>query len=292
MPVKLRETRTARRAKSLLRRSLQTLQAAWRRRRLDFSDLPIVFGNAMPKAGSHLLLQILEGLREAGQFASVEPEPIRTISQAERRWRSQDEILADLRRLRPGRIGWGYINATPENLAVLAESKRVNYFIYRDPRDLLVSAVYYARDKHTGHALHEYFNRLGDFDACLKVEIAGIDDDGLHLPPVLTRYERYLGFFDTSAIMPVRFEDLVTRRGETLRAMLDYYQQHGFRLPVALDQAVAIISRAIQPGRSSTFRRGQPGSWREHFSEENKSLFKDVSGDLLLRLGYEGSNDW
>jgi hypothetical protein len=30
----------------------------------------------------------------------------------------------------------------------------------------------------------------------------------------------------------------------------------------------------------------------EFFSEEHKQLFKDVAGDLLVRLGYEKDNDW
>ena len=275
-----------------LRRSGQTLRAAWRWHKVDFSDLPIVFGNAIPKAGSHLLLQVLQGLRAAGHFAGVEPEPVRTITQSERRKRSAAEILGDLQRLKRGRIGWGYIHSTPENLAVLAEPGRVNYFIYRDPRDVVVSSVFYARDKHTGHVLHEYFNQLGDFDRCLRVEIAGIDENHLHLSPVRARYERFFGFFGTTVIMPVRFEDLVLRRQETIQAMLEYYEKHGARLPVRHEEAIEIISGAIQPARSGTFRKGKPGGWREHFSEENKRLFKEVSGDLLMRLGYERNSDW
>lgn len=292
MPLKHAGTGIILQARIILRRSAETIQAAWLWRKLDFSDLPIVFGNAMPKAGSHLLFQILQGLRNAGHFASVEPEPIRTITQFERRWRSQDEILADLRRLKPGRIGWGYLNATPENLALLSEAGRVNYFIHRDPRDAVVSSVYYARDKYPGHTFHEYYSRLGDFEACLRVEIAGINERGLHLPPLRERYERNLGFFDTPAIMPIRFEDLITRRRETILSMVDYYEEKGFRLPMTRDEARVTILRAIQPGRSGTFRKGEVGNWREHFSDETKKLFKEVNGDLLIRLGYENDNDW
>jgi hypothetical protein len=34
------------------------------------------------------------------------------------------------------------------------------------------------------------------------------------------------------------------------------------------------------------------GGWREFFTEEHKQLFKDVAGDLLVRLGYEKDNNW
>jgi hypothetical protein len=37
---------------------------------------------------------------------------------------------------------------------------------------------------------------------------------------------------------------------------------------------------------------GKTSGWREHFTEEHKNLFKDIAGDLLVKLGYEKSNDW
>jgi hypothetical protein len=49
---------------------------------------------------------------------------------------------------------------------------------------------------------------------------------------------------------------------------------------------------AIQPRKSHTFRSGKTGGWKQHFTDEHKSLFKDVAGDLLVKLGYEENNDW
>jgi hypothetical protein len=36
----------------------------------------------------------------------------------------------------------------------------------------------------------------------------------------------------------------------------------------------------------------ETGGWRDFFTEEHKPLFKEVAGDLMVRLGYERSNDW
>jgi hypothetical protein len=49
---------------------------------------------------------------------------------------------------------------------------------------------------------------------------------------------------------------------------------------------------AIQPKKSHTFRSGKTGGWREHFTDEHKKLFKDMTGDLLLKLDYEKDDDW
>ena len=40
-------------------------------------------------------------------------------------------------------------------------------------------------------------------------------------------------------------------------------------------------------GSTSIFRIGIIGKWYDHFSDEHKQAFKDVTGDLLTELGYE-----
>ena len=58
------------------------------------------------------------------------------------------------------------------------------------------------------------------------------------------------------------------------------------------EQALGILVEAIQPGKSHTFRSGRTDGWRQYFTDAHKKLFKDVAGDLLVRLGYEKDNDW
>jgi hypothetical protein len=53
-----------------------------------------------------------------------------------------------------------------------------------------------------------------------------------------------------------------------------------------------VLVQAIQPKKSHTFRTGKTGGWREFFTAEHKKLFKDVAGDLVVRLGYEKTSDW
>jgi len=143
--------------KQQLRRTFRSpgkyAQSAWRWRRLTFTEAPPIFGNSKPKSGSHLLLQILNGFTQIMPYAYVAAKPIRTLEKDGRR-RAADRIAADLRRAPRGVIGWGYVEATTENVAFLCQPGRVNYFIYRDPRDMLVSQVFFATDMHEGHGMH------------------------------------------------------------------------------------------------------------------------------------------
>jgi hypothetical protein len=93
-------------------------------------------------------------------------------------------------------------------------------------------------------------------------------------------------------VLCLRFEDFIQRREATLGSMLDQVEKTGYKMPTARDRAIAILTDAIQPKQSRTFRSGKAGGWREHFTDEHKRLFKDVAGDLLVRLGYEKNNDW
>jgi hypothetical protein len=266
-------------------------QAVWRWKRFTFTDAPPVFGNSKPKSGSHLLLQVLNGFTQIMPYAYVAAEPIRTINKDGGR-RTVDEIAADLGRVPRGVIGWGYVEASPENTAVLCQPGRVNYFIYRDPRDMLVSQVFFATDMHEEHGMHAFYKSLPDFGERLKVAITGIDRDGLKMVSVKQRYEGVFEWLEQPHVMCIRFEDLINKRDATLNAMLDEVEKTGYKIPAPREKALEILVEAIQPKKSHTFRSGKTGGWREHFAEEHKKLFKEVAGSLLVDLGYEKDNNW
>ena len=275
----------------ILRPYGKTAQAILRWKRFSFGDAPTMFGNSKPKSGSHLLLQILNGFTRIMPYRYVEAEPIRTIRKDGGR-RTADEILGELKNSPRGVIGWGYVDATPENVAFLCQPNRVNYFIYRDPRDMLVSQVFFATDMHEEHGMHDYYNSLPDFGERLKVAITGIDRDGLKMVSVKQRYEGVFQWLEQKNVMCIRFEDLVNNRTVALEAMLKEVEKTGYKIPTPREKALSVLVEAIQPRKSHTFRSGKTGGWREFFTEEHKKLFKEVAGDLVVRLGYEKNNDW
>jgi len=269
----------------------KTLQAMTRWKRLSFDDAPPVFGNAKPKSGSHLLLQILNGFTQIMPYKYVEADPVRTIEKKGRR-KSEEEILNELKRIPRGVIGWGYVETSPENISFLCTHDRLNYFIYRDPRDMLVSQVFFATDMNEEHGMHEYYKSLPDFGERLKVAITGIDQDGLYMVSIKQRYASVFEWLEQKNVMCIRFEDLANNRDATLNTMLDEVESTGYKIPTRREQALSTLVEAIQPKKSHTFRSGKTGGWRELFTGEHKKLFKDVAGDLLVRLGYEKNNDW
>jgi sulfotransferase 6B1 len=224
-------------------------------------------------------------------YRYVDEEPVRTIKKNGGR-RAGEDILSDLKSVPAGVIGWGYVDATKENASFLTSAGRVNYFMYRDPRDMLISQVFFATDMQEEHGMHQYYNSLPDFGARLKVAITGIDQDDLKMVSVKQRYEGVFGWLEQQNVMCIRFEDLIDNRNITLNAMLDEVEKTGYKIPTPRKKSLSVLVEAIQPRKSHTFRSGKTGGWREHFTEEHKELFKGLAGDLLIRLGYEKNHDW
>ncbi|MEN8172260.1 MAG: sulfotransferase domain-containing protein [Chloroflexota bacterium] len=259
----------------------------WGPKRLTSS--PIIFGNAMPKSGSHLLTQILEGLTQFGPFVDPGFPPVNR-SEANHPL-SNEAVLANIQAMRPGDIRYGYLHAHEPYLSLLTSAKMATIFIYRDPRDMLVSHVFYATDLYAGHGMHRYYTEtLTSMEQRLNAAIAGVVEPALS--SVRQRYDAYLGWLDCPEILSLRFEDLILDRDAALGRLLDYLAARGFEPDLTRRQAVEALKARIAPQKSGTFRKGKPGNWREHFTDDNKSRFKEISGDLLIRLGYEKTNDW
>jgi hypothetical protein len=221
----------------------------------------------------------------------VDADPIRTITKNGRR-RTADEVLTDLKHVPDGVVSWGYLEATKENVSFLTAAGRVNYFIYRDPRDLLVSQVFFATDMHEEHGMHDYYKSLPDISARLKVAITGIEQEGLRMVSVKQRYEGVFQWLEQKNVMCMRFEDLINDRNVTLNTMLNEVEKTGYKIPIPREKAIEILVEAIQPKKSHTFRTGKTGGWKTYFTDEHKKLFKDIAGDLVVKLGYEENNDW
>jgi hypothetical protein len=269
-----------RRAMTVRRYSLDVLQRS-----------PKVFGNAMPKSGSHLLTQILGGLTTIGPFVDPGYPPVNRSE--DNHSLNPDAVIKNIREMRSGDIRYGYIHALPPYLSELTALDRATIFLYRDPRDMLVSHIFYAKDMYEGHGMHRYYTQnLTTMEDRLNAAIQGVSEPGFELASVKQRYDSYQGWLEQPDILSLKFEDLILNRETAINHLLDYLETRGAELSCSRSIAIEQLKKSILPGKSGTFRKGQPGNWREHFTEANKAAFNQVAGDLLVHLGYEQGPDW
>jgi hypothetical protein len=141
------------------------------------------------------------------------------------------------------------------------------------------------------HVHHEYYQSLSDFNARLKVSILGRPDANIEFSNITERFEPYLGWLDQPEVLKIHFEDLIHDRPAALTRIMDHLLAR-FPLPATRQLILDSLETSINPKKSPTFRSGKTGEWKKHFTEEHKKIFKDVAGDLLVKLGYEKDNGW
>jgi len=261
--------------------SLPTPQDGW----------PALLGISFPKSGTHLLDQILLGFNRVAPFSRRLHSFYAEYEGESGRKRSPDQALRWLDSLQAGDIASAHLFARPEAVTRVTTPAFVPYFIFRDPRDVVVSHVFYVTGIEPDHVHHDYYQSLPDFDARLKVSILGRADVDIEFPDIAGRFAPYLDWLDRPSVMKIHFEDLIHARTETLNHIIDHFLA---RVPLQATRELLLesLEASINPSKSPTFRSGKTGEWEKHFTQEHKKIFKDVAGDLLIRLGYEKDNNW
>ena len=252
---------------------------------------PILLGISFPKSGTHLLDQILLGFNRVAPFSRRLHSFYAEYEGESGRKRAPQQALAWLDSLRPGDVASTHLFARQEVMKQVCPPSFIPYFIFRDPRDVVVSHVFYVTDMEARHVHHDYYQSLPDFHARLQVSILGRPEAGVEFPNISDRFAPYLGWLDQPSVMKIHFEDLINDRTVTLNHILDHFLS---RAPLQAPRTLILesLESSINPSRSPTFRSGKTGEWAKYFAEEDKEIFKEVAGDLLVKLGYEKDNDW
>ena len=256
----------------------------------DFARHPPVIANSFPKSGTNLLLQIVEVLPNIYSYGSViASTPTLTYKE-----KSQKTHLNSIQRIVPGELVFAHLFYDPSYQEVLHRRCSIQFFIYRDLRDVAVSEAYYLTHMNPWHRLHKYFAKsLSTMEERISTTILGISDADFpcHYPDIAQRFKRYQGWLKQPDVFTLRFEDVVSGHQEMFRKIVDFYcKNSGLQLDV--DEVVQRIVKNIDPSKSPTFREGQAGSWREHLTPKHQADMKAVAGPLLVELGYESDLNW
>ena len=255
------------------------------------AELPILLGISFPKSGTHLLDQILLGFSNVAPYSKRLHSFYAEYEGESGRRRAPREAITWLDSLRTGDVASAHLFAQSEAITRVCSVNFIPYFIFRDPRDVVVSHVFYVTDMEARHVHHEYYQSLPDFNARLNVSILGRPDLDVEFPDIAARFAPYLGWLDHNEVLSIHFEDLINDRAAALTRIMDHFLD---RVPLQTPRQLILesLESSINPSRSPTFRSGKTGEWKKHFTGEHKRIFKDVAGDLLIRSGYEKDRDW
>jgi sulfotransferase 6B1 len=227
---------------------------------------------SIPKCGTHLMGKLL-GILTNQQHRTPGIKVVNGFEQV---------VEETLRLHKQGKFPHIHYNFSKKGLRLCKDYNIRLFFIYRDPRDQIIAWVM----SENTNDLRSINERIADVMDSTKEYFwgyYGINDVYTNITPWAT----------SPGVCAVKFEDLVGPAGggsiEKQYAAIDRVAQH---LAMPLSNTVITLIANELFGKSTTFREGKIGAWKEYFTPEHKDLFKKHAGQILIDLGYEKDFNW
>lgn len=224
---------------------------------------------SVPKCGTHLLVECLKGISEKTPYGipslsfSKDPNIIDSI-------KSEGKFI----------YAHGYSKEQRDQLNLIGYKV---LFIYRDPRDQLISLMYWLK------YLPEYPpSKIQDTNNIIHELITG---NLYGMPAYETYYNKtfvQLKDFPLEKMLMIKFEDLVGSKGGG-----DDDIQHATILEIANFLEIELSLEKAKEigislwGSSMTFRKGKIGQWKDYFTPQHIELYKERYQSVLIELKYD-----
>ncbi len=247
--------------------------AAYRRR-------PPIIVNSIPKSGTHLLLQIARSIPHTVYLGGF----IAHAWSITLRERSVWELLLRIKGMIPGEVVGAHIkyDARIENL--LKEMNCIHLFIYRDPRDIILSEAVYLTEMNRWHRLHRFMCKLNSYEERIKSLIEGIP--GIY-GNIGERLRAFIPWIHSKDCICIRYEDLQSeQRDKVLYDIANRIINKTYAYGTVKDM-VERMKAGINPSKSHTFREGGVQKWKSRLSMNNLLLIEEIAGPEIEALGYE-----
>jgi hypothetical protein len=200
-----------------------------------------------------------------------------------------------------------HANANIEHLTDMLGELR-GFHVIRDPRDIAVSAYFSHLHSHTTND----FPRLIEHREKLR---KATKREGLLLEFDFRReeYQAMAGWnYSLPNVLELKMEEAAREPHQTFGRIFAFLGLVNGQSPIyenprlpklTPDKMLEIVDRndfahkagGRKPGEEdvqSHYRKGVPGDWKNHFTEEHKDYFKKNFNDLLVQLGYEKDGNW
>ena len=174
-------------------------------------------------------------------------------------------------------------------------------FVMRDYRDVVISDYFSYRYSHSSKKWkfiqdrREKLNQMS-LDDGLMLLINDIKDHKYNQVECL---RSWLQSGENKRVMICKFEDMIGDRSvETFTNIflhLDIDISESSLKSLLEKNSFEAKTKGRKPGvekQNAHYRKGISGDWKTYFKEKHIIRFKEITGELLLELGYEENNNW
>jgi sulfotransferase 6B1 len=246
-----------------------------------------IFITSIPKSGTHLLTKLMarimgEELIDLHKASLMLNLPLNHHD-------IPFENVPKVFELSSYKCCWYHTPFSQNNLDLALRNKIKIVFIYRDPRDQVISWIKFIfREKYQQAALLEKLT----FDEILMKCIC--EDVWTLIPDTLDGfYRHFLPWAACPNVYTTTFEKLVGSKGggsdEDQSAEIHAIANH-----IGVDLSSLDLQNIGKDlfGGTWTFSEGQIGTWKRYFNDDHKKAFKKYAGQLLIDLNYETDHNW
>ncbi len=219
---------------------------------------------SIPKCGTHLLQSVL---KELSGLEPIFDEEIEALIKAKK-----NKQFVSSHNLIKSQVDVNY----------LIDKKFKIIFLYRDPRDQLISFIFWVADKKPPHPIYS------DLDSEIEAYINNNFHENWFVP-----FTQQLKGIPAEQILQIRYVDLVGARGGGTDEI-----QYATVCKIANFIDIPIFSQKIDSifdkiwGHSKTFRKGIMRDWEKYFKSEHIKIYKEKYGEALKNLNYETGDNW
>ena len=239
----------------------------------------IVLSVGMPRAGSGWHYNLIHDLMKTTGCADA-----RDIRERYRLQNVLTEVNCNIGVLSARRLGLVMIPALVNTFVIKAHSAPTNAsrllstlgrlritYIYRDPRDAMLSAFEYGQEALKVGRINA-FSYLTDFDKSLEF-----------IMDYVRIWERWRKEKD---VLIVRYEDLLANYDQEVMQLVGFLRLNGD------DPEVQKVTVRYRPGAAEVqeqlhFHLGKVGRFRGSFTEQERSRLREKLAPYLARMGYE-----
>lgn len=261
--------------------------------------------NSIPKTGSHLLTKCLRIITNRLEFVSFDIPKNEIIN-----FFNNDFIFLS------------HLKYSQKNKRKFQGKDIKKFFIYRDPRDQLISFLFWSETllninyyyhKYLSSILNPIFLKATGGNHCIYDNLTfnekifeliyrgssyydvwgNYKDKNYKTQGIAEFYYSYLPWLKEQDFCIIKFENLIgLHGGGTEITQLNEIKKITKYLNKKLtDQEIKIIAKKIFGG-TATFKSGTIGKWKKYFNNNHKIAFKEIAGNLLIELGYESDLNW
>jgi hypothetical protein len=240
-----------------------------------------VLVNGSPKTGTTWMLNMIASIPGYGAIGNFNGD-------IQRYW----NVL-------PGEVVHGHDWYRSELGEILTSKGFKVILLIRDPRDQVVSRMFHVK-RSQKHTWYQRFQDLSN-DEALMLSIEGRED----LPAINTLTQITSSWINSEwPILCVRYEDLLADPVKQFGKVLLYLgiEDQSLAKTIVKRNRFERLSvgrrfwrQARKPGqedRSSHYRKGTIGDWKNHFKDMHVQRLKEVAGKQLIELGYEQDLKW